>query len=138
MRGMMLHRPSKSVLVQDEIECKAEDVIRWSAHTPATVSIAEDGKTAVLDMDGTKLFAEILTDGVFEVTLGRADENSPIVQPAPRESDPTPAPQKDNEGISRLFVLLSGKENHRIAIRFTEMTDAEITPAAVKPLSLWS
>ena len=138
VRGMMLHRPSKSVLIQDEIECKAEDVIRWAAHTPAVVNIAEDGKTAVLDMDGTKLFAELLTEGAFAVTLGRADEYSPIVQPAPRESDPTPAPQKDNEGISRLFVLLSGKESHRIAIRFTEMTDAEITPAEVKPLSLWN
>ena len=138
VRGMMLDRVSKSVLIQDEIECKTEDVIRWAAHTPASVAIAEDGKSAVLDMDGTKLFAELLTEGVFEVTLGRADENSPALAPAPRESDPTPAPQRDNEGVSRLFVLISGKTCHRIAIRFTEMDEAEILPAKVKPLSLWS
>ncbi len=138
IRGMRFDRPSRSVLIQDEIECKSEDVIRWSAHTPAAVEIAEDGKTAVLDMEGTKLFAELLSEGVFAVTLGRADENSPVVQPAPRESDPTPAPQKDNEGVSRLFVLLEGKESHRIAIRFTEMEEGmEIAPAEVKPLALW-
>ena len=137
VRGMMLDRTSKSVLIQDEIECKAEDVIRWSAHTAASVEIAEDGKSALLDMDGVKLRAEILTEGTFAVALGRADEYSPVLAPAPRESDPTPAPQKDNEGVSRLFVLLGGKESYRIAIRFVQISETEAEAASVKPLSLW-
>ena len=138
VRGMMLDRTSKSVLIQDEIECKAEDVIRWSAHTAAAVEIAEDGKSALLDMDGVKLRAEILTEGTFAVALGRADEYSPVLAPAPRESDPTPAPQKDNEGVSRLFVLLGGKESYRIAIRFVQISETETEAASVKPLSLWN
>ncbi len=140
IRGLMLDRTSETVLLQDEIECFAEDTVRWSAHTPAAVTLSENGKRAVLDIEGVKLCAELLTEGVFEVCLGRADENSPIVQPAPREYDPTPAPQRDNEGISRLTVYLSGKGSHRIAVRFYPLRDEEEPKAAapVRPLSVWN
>ena len=140
VRGMRMDRVNDSVLIQDEIECKAEDLIRWSAHTPAAVTVAEDGKSAVLDIDGTKLLAELLTDGKIEVCLGRADENSPIVQPAPREHNPEPAPQKDNEGISRLTVYLSGKEKYRLAMRFTALHEGKEVAEVqtVTPLALWN
>ena len=140
VRGLLMDRESESVLLQDEIECKAEDVIRWSAHTPATVELSEDGKRATLDIEGTRLIAELLTEGAFEVCPGRADENSPEVQPAPRETSPIPEPQRDNEGISRLTLHLSGKVLHRIAVRFSVLSEEKAAKeaASVTPLSLWN
>ena len=140
VRGLRLDRGEETVLLQDEIHCKHEDLIRWSAHTPASVELSESGKRAILDMDGTKLCAELLTEGVFEVCPGRADENSPIVQPAPRETSPIPEPQRDNEGISRLTVYLSGKHTHRIAVRFYPLRAESQTgkeEAKTSPLALW-
>ena len=140
VRGLMLDRTAETVILQDEIECETEDVIRWSAHTPAAITLSEDKKSAVLDLDGTRLCAEILTDGEFEVCLGRADENSPEVQPAPRESSPIPEPQRDNEGISRLTVYLSKKSKHRIAVRFCPMRENAVAgkeAVVVQPLALW-
>ncbi len=140
LRGLRMDRVSETVLLQDEIECACEDLIRWSAHTPAAVTVEEGGKRAVLDLDGTRLCAELLTEGAFEVCLGRADENSPVVQPAPRETSPIPEPQRDNEGISRLTVYLSGKESHRIAVRFYPLRDGaeEKANERVLPLSVWN
>ncbi len=138
VRGLRLDRESEAVLLQDEIECVEGDLIRWSAHTPAKVALSEDGKKAILDIDGVKLCAEIMTEGVFTVCPGRADENSPIVEPAPRESSPIPEPQRDNEGISRLTLYLSGKASHRIAVRFYPLSASEKQEGAVLPLALWA
>ncbi len=140
VRGLRLDRTERAVVLQDEINCKAEDLIRWSAHTPAEITLSEDGKLATLDLDGTRLCAELLTGGAFEVCLGRADENSPIVQPAPRETSPIPEPQRDNEGISRLTLHLSGKEAHRIAVRFYVPNEDARAPADYVPipLALWA
>ncbi|MBP3605312.1 MAG: heparinase II/III family protein [Clostridia bacterium] len=141
VRGLMLDRREETVLLQDEIRCEREDLIRWSAHTPARITLSEDAKTAILDIDGTRLCAELLTEGAFEVCPGRADESSPIVQPAPRESSPIPEPQRDNEGISRLTLYLSGKPSHRICIRFYPLGDGGISgkeAAKTSPLVLWS
>ena len=138
VRGLRLDRESEAVLLQDEIECAEGDLIRWSAHTPAAVTLSENKKCAILDMDGVKLCAEIMTDGVFTVCPGRADENSPTVEPAPRETSPIPEPQRDNEGISRLTICLSGRSSHRIAVRFYPVSAAEKQKNTLSALALWA
>ena len=138
VRGLRLDRSEKSVLLQDEIECAESDLIRWSAHTPAEITLSEDKRTAVLDIEGTKLCAELLSEGAFEVCLGRADENSPIVQPAPRETSPIPEPQRDNEGVKRLTLYLRGRASHRIAVRFYPIDGEERAEKMPQALSLWA
>ena len=138
--GMKILRESGSILLQDEIECAESDLIRWSAHTPASVKFRDSGKTAILDIDGTKMCVKLLTDGYFAVRAAVADENSPIPTPAPSASDPTPKPQATNNGIQKLVVNLSGSEKHTIAVWFYPLTDGREIPTEdpnVKPLAEW-
>ena len=142
VRGMMMDRKTGSLLLQDEISCKKEDTLRWSAHTPAAVRLMESGKAALLDIDGVKMYAVLLTDGVFEVRAGVADENSPKVY-NPNVNENTPPEYRGqalNHGIQKLVVNLSGKTHHRIAVRFYPLTDGKEIPTerpSVKPLSVW-
>ncbi|MBP3605308.1 MAG: DUF4962 domain-containing protein [Clostridia bacterium] len=140
IRGMKMLRADGSVILQDEIECEAADVIRWSAHTPASIRLFESGKAALLDIDGVKMYVALLADGVFGVRAAAPDENSPEVLPAPSASNTTPQPQAVNNGISKLEVHLSGASAHRIAVWFYPLTDGREIPKerpSVKPLSIW-
>ena len=140
VRGMKMFRADGSVILQDEIECTAEDIIRWSAHTPAAIRLYESGKAAVLDIDGVKMYVSILTDGYFTVRAAVPDENSPEVLPAPSSSNPEPRPQATNEGYQKLEIHLKNKDAHRIAVWFKPLSEGEANPTekpAVKPLSVW-
>ena len=140
VRGMKMLRESGSVILQDEIECLAEDTLRWSAHTPASIRLYESGKAAVLDIAGTRLYVALLADGVFGVRSAAPDENSPIPGPAPSAGCADPKPQATNEGIQKLEVHLKGKESHRIAVWFKPLAEGEELPTekpSVKPLSVW-
>jgi hypothetical protein len=117
-------------------------VIRWSAHTPASVRLYESGKAAVLDIDGVKMYAKILTDGVFEVRAASADENSPVVwnPNATEETPPERRGQAINNGTQKLMIHLSGKSSRRIAVWLKPLAEGEAIPAekpAIKPLALW-
>ena len=140
IRGMKMLRESGSIILQDEIECASEDVIRWTAHTPASVIFRNSGKTAILDIGGKKMLAVLLTDGYFTVRAAVADENSPAVMPAPTSSCSTPKPQATNEGVQKLEIHLSGKSSHRIAVWFKPVAEGEgfdVEFPAVKPLAEW-
>ena len=142
LRGMKLCRADQRIIIQDEIECRTEDVIRWSAHTPASARLYESGKAAVLDIDGVKMYAKILTDGVFEIRAAAADENSPVVW-NPNATEKTPPEHRGqalNNGTQKLMIHLSGKTSHRIAVWLYPLTDGREIPAempAIKPLALW-
>ena len=140
LRGMKMLRESGSVILQDEIECAAEDVIRWTAHTPASVIFRDKGKTAILDVDGKKMCAILLTDGYFTVRAAVSDENSPEVAPAPTSTCSTPKPQATNEGIQKLEIHLTGKESHRIAVLFYPLGEGREIPSEypeIVPLENW-
>ena len=138
MRGMKMLRADGSVILQDEIECAAEDIIRWSAHTPASVIFRDSGKGAILDMDGTRMYVKLLTEGYLCVRAAVPDAYSPI--PAPAEYVNRTCPQAKNEGFQKLVINLSGKEKHTVAVWFYPLTDGREIPAdapAVKPLAVW-
>ena len=138
IRGMKMLRADGSVILQDEIECAAEDIVRWSAHTPASVIFRDSGKTAILDIDGTKLCVMLLSDGYFTVKAAAPDAYSPI--PAPAEHEDGLHPQAVNNGVQKLVINLSGKEKHTVAVWFYPLTDGREVPSekpAVKPLSAW-
>ena len=142
VRGMMLDRKDGSLLLQDEIFSEKEDLVRWSAHTPAAVRLYESGKAALLDIDGVKMYAVLLADGVFELRAGVADENSPTVY-NPNATEKTPPEYRGqalNNGIQKLVVNLSGKSYYRIAVHFYPLMDGKEIPKErpqIKPLSLW-
>jgi hypothetical protein len=139
VRGLKLYRKDGSVLVQDEIKCKGEDSVRWSAHTSAFTKIIESGKAAILEIEGVKMYVSLLTDGEFELRPSSADEFSPVVEPAANSSSSVLKGQAENPGC-KLTVNLSGKSAYRIAVWMLPLTDGREIPAekpALKPLSVW-
>lgn len=139
VRGMKLDRKDGTVLVQDEIRCSAEDEIRWSAHTSAFAKILESGKAVILDIQGTKMYVSLLTDGVFELRPSAPDEYSPVVEPAASSSSSVLKGQAENPGC-KLVVELKGKTAYRIAVWMAPLTDGREVPTekpTVKPLSVW-
>ncbi len=140
VRGMKMLRESGSVVLQDEIECCAEDIIRWSAHTPASVIFCNQGKTVILDVDGTKMAAVLLSDGYFTLRAAAADENSPVPEPAVYDGGTTLRYQAVNNGFGKLEIHLSGKESHTVAVWFYPLTDGREIPTEkpeIIPLKNW-
>lgn len=65
-RGIMLDNNSGAVILHDEIALSAAKDVYWFAHTSADISIAQGSKSAILTLDGKRLYVEILSDGTFE------------------------------------------------------------------------
>lgn len=99
-----LNRDRVTFIIQDEIENQTNnDEIYWFMHTKQSVSIASDGKTAVLTNKNNqlnKVVAKILspTDAQFEVMDAKALSSSR--KPSGKDAD--------NSSIKKLSIHLSG------------------------------
>ena len=139
VRGMKMLRESGSILLQDEIECAEGDLVRWTAHTPASVVFRNSGKTAILDIDGTKMCVMLLTDGYFTVRAAEADENSPTPAPAVTAKGEV-IPQAKNPRYQKLVINLAGAARRTVAVWFYPLTDGREIPTEypqICPLSEW-
>ena len=115
-------------------------MIRWSAHTPASVIFRDSGKTAILDIDGKKLRVSLLTEGYFTLRVAAADENSPVPEPALYDGGARLQYQAVNNGFGKLEIHLSEKGSHRIAVWFKPLAEGEgfdSEAPQVKPLAEW-
>ena len=93
----------------------------------------------ILDIQGTKMYVSLLTDGVFELRPSAPDEYSPVVEPAASSSSSVLKGQAENPGC-KLVVELKGKTAYRIAVWMAPLTDGREVPTekpTVKPLSVW-
>ncbi len=124
-RGLMLDRPTGTVIIRDEIKCSADDLIIWSAHTSADISLSEDGRTAVLKQDGKTLYAVIRDEGTFTVEDAVSAPTSPKVDN-----------QSKNVGVRKLVIRLQGSDSHAVTVSFSTDRDMAET-VAVSPLGEW-
>ncbi|MBP3592033.1 MAG: heparinase II/III family protein [Clostridia bacterium] len=141
VRGLKLTADLPCVIVQDEIRCLPEDRIVWAAQTKAEILLSEDKKSAILTLDGKRLYAALLSD---ELTLSVADcaptELSPEVEPARSEGSNTFKPQTVNTGYQKLVIDATGKDAYTLAVAFLPLADGEDAPKALPKLSklaLW-
>ena len=58
---------NSSLKITDNVKCIIKSDIYWFMHTKADIEISEDGKTAILTLDGKQLKATSHSDGVFSV-----------------------------------------------------------------------
>lgn len=124
-RGLKLLKNSKTVILQDEIECGAEDEIYWFGQTTAEITVSDDGKTAKLKISDATVYAYILGgDGTFSVTEAKSSEWSPKI-----------SGQAQNAGFRRLTVRMSGKTSYTLSIAF--VPEGENAPEGIKSLSDW-
>ncbi|MDY3030650.1 MAG: heparinase II/III family protein [Clostridia bacterium] len=105
-RGIMLTDSRSVVIVKDELNLKNESDVYWFAHTDAEVSISDDKKTAVLELNGKYMQAGILGDGEFEIMEAKPFETSPVIEG-----------QAENSGV-KLSIHLTNYKSGTIEVGF--------------------
>lgn len=63
---------SSSLKITDNIKCIASSEIYWFMHTKADIEVAENGKSAILTINGKQMKATLLCDGEFSVMKAEA------------------------------------------------------------------
>lgn len=66
-RGFELYNGRTSLKITDNVKCLVKSDIYWFMHTKAAIEISEDGKTAILTINGKQMKASLLADGEFSV-----------------------------------------------------------------------
>ncbi|MBQ4159979.1 MAG: copper amine oxidase N-terminal domain-containing protein, partial [Clostridia bacterium] len=69
-RGLMLTANRNRVLVQDEVKAKAPSEFYWFANTEASVKLAPDGRSALLELGGERMLVRMVkapADARFEL-----------------------------------------------------------------------
>jgi hypothetical protein len=105
-RGIALLDRNK-LLVQDEIQADKPLDLWWFMHTPASISIENDGRAANLEQVGAQLRALIISPPGAKFQIMDA-------QPLP--SSPHPDGQAKNERVRKLAITLTGISESRLAV----------------------
>ncbi len=127
-RGVMLGDKRGRVIVQDEAVATKPSEFYWFANTDAEISVAADGKSAVLTMDGDKMLARIV-EGPAAAKFDVMDRKSLIS--GVNNTISTDAGQK-------LFIHLTNTTTLNLAVEYVPLT-GNTTPRVweYKPLAEW-
>ena len=119
------------VVVQDEIKAKAPSEIYWFVNTDAEITIAEDGKSALWEMEGDRMLVRI--------TSGPADAKFGIMPTAPLPTSPDPDIQPDLEG-HKMFIHMTNVTETTLTVEYVPLREGEGIPAPllVKPIADWT
>jgi len=130
-RGIMLTGNRDVVVVQDEIQAKAPSEIYWFVNTDAEITIAEDGKSALWEMEGDRMLVRI--------TSGPADAKFGIMPTAPLPTSPDPDIQPDLEG-HKMFIHMTNVTETTLTVEYVPLGEGEGIPAPllVKPIADWT
>lgn len=99
-RGVGLIANRSKVIIRDEIKTSKASEIYMFYHTDASIEISQDGKSAVLELEGQKLKCTLVDSGA--ATFGKMD-----AEPLPTSADPG-VTQSPNVGVQKLYVHLTG------------------------------
>lgn len=66
-RGFELYNNRTSLKITDNVRCALPSEVYWFMHTKADIEIAENGKTAILTINGKQMKATLHADGEFTV-----------------------------------------------------------------------
>jgi hypothetical protein len=121
----------KTVLIQDEIQARKPAELWWFMHTPASVKIDEDGRSAVLQQVNARVRAEILSP---------AGARFQIMNAEPLPSSPHPEKQANNDRVRKLAIHLTNVTDSRVAVRLVPNppnASEAAAPTRVTALSQW-
>ncbi len=71
-RTFELYNARTSLKITDEVKCIIPSDIYWFMHTKADITVSDDGKTAILELNGKKMKATLHNDGEFSVMSAEA------------------------------------------------------------------
>lgn len=130
-RGIAAVDGRSRVVVQDEVAGRTPVRWHWFMHTNAEITIADDGRTALLTLKGKQLWARLL-DGPAGARFSAADA-------APLPTSPNPSGQNPNDGIRKLVVTGDPARHFRLAVLLEPLpTGQPVEPPAVIPLAGWT
>ena len=76
VRGMRMPADRRSVIIRDELTLDPADTVYWFGRTKTNISISADRRSAVLDIDGSRMWVGLLADGEERPAL--IPEDKPI------------------------------------------------------------
>ena len=110
-RTVALTEGRTKVVITDQVDAAEPVQLYWFAHTEAEIELLEDGRSAVLEINGKQLLAEILSDEQCGVKWT-------VMDPKPLPDTPIIAGQAQNEGIRKLAIYVPQfKGTLRVAFR---------------------
>lgn len=131
-RGLKLTDGRSRVIVQDEVTLNGTAELYWFAHTTAGITVADDGQSAVLDIDGEKMLARIVEApeaAKFEIMAHETVVEEGVIN------------NITSTTVQKLAIHLENQtESFTIAVEYVPLTDEENIPAvsALTALSAWS
>jgi len=131
VRGLKMIKEKECVIIQDEISLNAPGEIYWFAHTKGQISLANDGRSAIVTVGSEKLWVGIISDdGKFTIM------NAELLPTSRAVSN-----QKDNSEYRKFAVHLTNTKNTTISIACIPLKQGETQPAwtpAVTLISEWT
>jgi hypothetical protein len=132
-RGFRLFDERRALLVQDEIEAKAESDLWWFAHGAGgtVMTVAEDGRSATLERNGKLCDVRLLAP---------ADARLSVMNAQPLPTSPNPEIQQQNKGVKKLAIHLPKTKSTTIAVLMVPRFSYEperLPSVSVQPLASW-
>lgn len=131
VRGLQMIKDQKCVVIQDEISLNVPGEIYWFAHTRGEISVAKDGKSAVVEVGNERLWVGLMSEsGKFTAMDAKPLSTSKNVPGA-----------TENTGYRKLAIHLENTKDTTISVACIPLKKGETSPSwtpAVKSLSEWS
>ena len=116
---MMMTKDKKAIIVQDELTPGSWYEGYWFAHTKASISLTSDKRGALLNIDGVKMWVQILSD----------NHTFSIMDAKHLSSSNVPSDQYDNSAFKKLAIKFTG--NNKISVAFIPLSSNENMPSSV-------
>jgi len=126
-RGIRLAN-NGSLRIQDELDTGGKEAtLFWFMHTPAKITISQDGHSATLKQEGKTLRANLISP-----TEARFESEDAV----PLPTSPNPTGQLVNNGITKLVVRSTFKNKETLVVDLAPDRE-NLIQLPVTPLSNW-
>lgn len=130
-RGYYMGDGRQTLTVQDELELITKDSeLYYSLHTRGAVSIASDGKSAVITLGGEKLLCEFICDAQYWKLI-----TMPADHMFPENARPS---EVSRAGLNKLAITGTASGRVNISVKFTPVDDNIYDTHSLVPIDEWS
>ena len=119
VRGLKMIKDKKCIIVQDKISLNKAGEIYWFAHTMGNISIASDGRSAVVTVDSNKLWVGLVSEG-GKFTQMKAE---------PFSTTPKVSGQADNSKYRKLAIHLENVKDTTITVACIPLKNGATKPS---------
>jgi len=132
-RGVRIDNLTGAALVQDEVKGKKTfESGYWFAHTDAEITIAENGKSAILTQNGKQMLVRI--------AQGFEGAKLEVMEAKALPTSPTPPIDVNRDYGKKLAISIAGQKDFTLAVEFIPLKRGEsdaTSPFAVEAIADW-